>query len=893
MKRRIFLFAALILALCGALLGGCSTAPAPKRVTVNFLNYDGALLYATDVEEGEVPVYAGETPSRPTQSGVSYTFAGWELDGYVYTELPAVRRNTQFTASFEEAAAQYTVTFSVGATRTEQTYRYGETPVYSGPTEVEHEGVACFIAGWDKPFAPVTEDTVYTAILEPLDSSVLITFDVDGEQLSMRLQKGEIPRFFGTPYRERTDTESYRFTGWMAGGQLYTGTLPAATEDTVYVAQFECVERNLTVRFLDSDGELLFETQTRYGERPVYGGEELFREGNEMYDYRFLSWDLDGEEYPDELPAVYEDCSFAALYRKVYRTYRLTVEYYDGETLVSRYEDTVTAGNDYYVETPAREGKYAPPCVRGVITSDTALTVHYTVFSEWDGTSAAAFSGGTGSVSNPHLIGSAQELALLATRSESSDFSGNYFALTCDIDLKGLAWKPIGSNARPFAGTFDGRGHLVTGLHRESDLPNSNLANSGHGLFSTSKGTVKELCVSGYVRSVARYTGVVVGYNQGRVENCTAYGNVYGFGNVGGVVGYSTGTVTGCVNYAEVHDINSADCYRFGGVVGTASGDVLSCINYGAVRVHSGSGRVGGIVGHVDNSASVTDCVNYGYVRYEKKISSGTMTYTGGCVGITEGKIVARCINYGTVEGADRLGGVLGWTRPTPTEDCKNFGAVIGTQYIGGVVGVTRSTVSRSENHGTVRATASNCGGIAGTLLGSAFDCVNYGNMYSTSTSFGGIAGQLNTEAGMKEARIRNCKNYGKLTGSATSENVTTGGIAGRADSLVDSKIYACIEGCENHGKVVAHGSYVGGVVGACNGGQVSTSKNYAVVDGGTGAYVGGIAGSNYGYGTVEKCENYGIVIGGSTIGGICGQLTSTSTAPGNLDNGKTLSGKN
>lgn len=892
MKIKKFLLLLSLLALFGLCLSACGEEDAPQRVSVNFVDYDGSLLFADTIEAGETPQYEGELPSRPAQNGIAYSFEGWELDGYVYTALPVIRKNTVFRASYSEAPAQYTISFSVGGTVTTVVCRHGELPAYTGPAEVELGGVRYFISGWDKAFVPATEDALYTAILSPAERTVTVTFDVDGETLSVRVASGEVPRFYGTPYREGTPSEYYVFAGWEADGTVYREALPAAEADVTYRAVFERAERSFQIRFLDDDGTLLLTAETKYGQIPVYEGDPLFRAGNGLYDYDFFGWDRDGEEFTGALPPAYEDCAYQAIYCKSYQFFRLTVEYYDGEELVSRYEDTLAAGDDYYVETPAREGRTAVPYVRGAVTGDETLTVRYFSSAEWSGKSAAAFSGGAGTQSDPYLIGSADELALLASRSKTDDFAGKFFALACDVDLKSLPWEPIGSNAKPFAGVFDGRNHTVTGLRRESDLPNSNLANSGHGLFSTSKGTVKDLTVCGYVRSVARYTALVVGYNQGAVEGCSAYGTVYGYGNVGGVVGYSTGTVTRSENYAEIRDIGDAGCYRFGGVVGTASGDVTFCKNYGAVRVLSGTGRVGGIVGHVEGNASVTDCVNYGYVRYEKKIAQSSMTYTGGCVGITEGKTVSRCENYGVVEGADRLGGVLGWTRPTPVADCKNFGAVIGTQYIGGVVGVTRSTVDRSENHATVRATASNCGGIAGTLLGSASECVNYGDLFSSGTSFGGVAGQLNTEAGMKEAKILSCKNYGKLVCTATSANVTTGGIAGRADSLVDSKIYAVIEDCENLGKVVANGSYVGGVVGACNGGRVLSSKNRALVDGGEGAYVGGIAGSNYGYGSVERCENYGTVIGASTIGGICGQLTSTSTASGNLDSGKTLLGK-
>ena len=47
---------------------------------VTFLNYDGTVLYETDVLEGNPAVYVGETPTRPEQDGFTYTFNGWDQD---------------------------------------------------------------------------------------------------------------------------------------------------------------------------------------------------------------------------------------------------------------------------------------------------------------------------------------------------------------------------------------------------------------------------------------------------------------------------------------------------------------------------------------------------------------------------------------------------------------------------------------------------------------------------------------------------------------------------------------------------------------------------------------------------------------------------------------------
>ena len=72
----------------------------PVTVTVIFLNHDGTELYSVEIEEGSVPSYKGATPTKASTPATEYQFAGWELNGVVYTSLPAVSADTSFTASY-------------------------------------------------------------------------------------------------------------------------------------------------------------------------------------------------------------------------------------------------------------------------------------------------------------------------------------------------------------------------------------------------------------------------------------------------------------------------------------------------------------------------------------------------------------------------------------------------------------------------------------------------------------------------------------------------------------------------------------------------------------------------------------------------------------------------
>lgn len=98
----------------------------------------------------------------------------------------------------------------------------------------------------------------------------------------------------------------------------------------------------------------------------------------------------------------------------------------------------------------------------------------------WNGT-AEKWTVGDGSIGSPYEIATAEQLAYLAQKVNSDDerYSGKYFKLTADIDLGGHDWTPIGvfkdlmavtdPLEKYFGGTFDGGGHVVSGMRIVSD----------------------------------------------------------------------------------------------------------------------------------------------------------------------------------------------------------------------------------------------------------------------------------------------------------------------------------------------------------------------------------------------------------------------------------------
>lgn len=239
----------------------------------------------------------------------------------------------------------------------------------------------------------------------------------------------------------------------------------------------------------------------------------------------------------------------------------------------------------------------------------------------WDGTAAESFEGGNGDSFNPYIIKTAEQLALLAERVNGGEtYHGKYFQLEADLDLSGSEWAPIGIGERetdggtvtkPFAGTFDGKNHKISGLTLTAGLDDQ-------GLFGCSSGTIGNLGIVRGNISVgsAERIGAICGYSTGTIENCwnsaDITGSTEGGKYVGGICGYSTGTIYGCLNMGDI----TANSF-IGGICGNTaqSTQISNCFNSGSI---TGKEQIGGIAGI--NLNYITFCINAGELTGEESV---------------------------------------------------------------------------------------------------------------------------------------------------------------------------------------------------------------------------------------------------------------------------------
>lgn len=250
-----------------------------------------------------------------------------------------------------------------------------------------------------------------------------------------------------------------------------------------------------------------------------------------------------------------------------------------------------------------------------------------------------------------YLISTADELRLFASMVNSGQTSING-RLTADILLNNTegwenwgstapanSWTPIGSNANPFTGTFDGQGHTVSGIF-------VNSSNNCQGFFGATNGaTIINLhTAQGYIRGNGSVGGIVGNAEGGSIEDCTNGCTIASTGNSnGGIVGYGMGVqITGCTNNGPL----VAGQYQNGGIAGTVEDSTIDrCVNNADITV---ADHAGGIAAYNTNG-TVSNCLNKGNVS----TSNAFYTYTAGIVANNRGtgSVVKNCLNLGTISG--------------------------------------------------------------------------------------------------------------------------------------------------------------------------------------------------------------------------------------------------
>lgn len=229
-------------------------------------------------------------------------------------------------------------------------------------------------------------------------------------------------------------------------------------------------------------------------------------------------------------------------------------------------------------------------------------------------------------------IRTAEELAKIGTDS-NYPMSGDYI-LKSDIDLSGSNWTPMGgflgnkgscnpAEANVFSGTFDGQGHVISGLTIHLDESINEDGKYGQaGLFSVIGSDNASDCAE-VKNLIFTDVNIFTDFPDGLAAIGTLAGEVNGYANISGIA-----VLNGELN---INRSERCDTVGAGGIIGecrtsAAMGNgnisVTNCYN-GADVLASGSRSdliyAGGILGRVAKSAckEISKCVNTGAVQYQ------------------------------------------------------------------------------------------------------------------------------------------------------------------------------------------------------------------------------------------------------------------------------------
>ncbi len=314
------------------------------------------------------------------------------------------------------------------------------------------------------------------------------------------------------------------------------------------------------------------------------------------------------------------------------------------------------------------------------------------------------------------------------------------YVLKADIDLGGAEWKPVGSKAHPFAGTFNGGGFKISNFKvtekpavSEGDVSLA-LKYAYGGFFGvTENATVKDVTFDGITVNISLteentfiYAGTVVGYAKNTVLNGITVTNtvisarsVEHITYVGGLTGSMwTSSANNCSVNATLNakeSLNDAYC--------------------------------GGITGELREESALTRCSSGGLVSSVAKYGK---SYAGGLIGYCSSSKVSKCVAASAVNA-------------TVSSHSPETGKK-GSAYAGGFAAIVtaptfnnRSEFSESYTTDTCTVTATgnkNAAYAGGFAAYSAFGIYTY--CYSRSN----VTGESTADAVYAAGLIANLINY-------------------------------------------------------------------------------------------------------------------------------------
>ena len=354
---------------------------------------------------------------------------------------------------------------------------------------------------------------------------------------------------------------------------------------------------------------------------------------------------------------------------------------------------------------------------------------------------------GSGDKYDPYVLNTAEDWTTFAgwinnSSKSNSTYFNKYFKLSDSWDNSSSpVTVAVGTKSNPFVGVFDGNGYSVSNYKMSYKYDNN--SNSNFGFFSMNCGSILNLniqdCTLKYehLYSSAGNSGIITGYNTGKIDNCSSSGKIevyYSIGSppIGGIVGENRGIIINSKNKANIYGLNNnkdadspyspnSNYCIVGGICGKNYKIIKNCYNEGNVESNAYNAYAGGLVGKNEANAYVQKSYNSGEIY-----AYGHFPKSGGICGHNCGDlekvanigIVSASENWNDKIGMSYIGGIAGWNDNIISK-ANNAGKIIDSNIgyikdVGGICGHNRKTIENVYNSSNISISCGYVGGIIG-----------------------------------------------------------------------------------------------------------------------------------------------------------------------------------
>lgn len=328
--------------------------------TIQYVNWDGTVLFTDYVESGQASVYPEEngTPTRKPNDMHTYVFEGWTNSD----DLANVTHSFVTYAQYQEIIRTYTVTFIFGHNQevvidgvpygtdlTDNSNEFGKQV----PTNVEKASTAQYdftFIDWNKYFGYVSQDMTIEAIYKETIRKYVITFINDGTTVkTQEVAYGQCPTAPElSAYKQDNVQYKYTYLGWgIVDGSTSNDYVEnrddfvaidvnatAIEGELTYTAIYLREIQQYTVQFYneiaDGEYELAKEVVVDYGTDVTAMAPEVSKPSTVKYEYTFTGWDK-----AEEIKFVNANINVYAQYSSAIRKYAVT--FMNGDEVYAQY----------------------------------------------------------------------------------------------------------------------------------------------------------------------------------------------------------------------------------------------------------------------------------------------------------------------------------------------------------------------------------------------------------------------------------------------------------------------------------------------------------------------------------------------------------------------------